>query len=94
MSSHILQQFDEAVLDEIIASSETSESVEIREALNRRMRVRMARSASARFSRRELIVAVIAAVVCFISLIYASRARDRARALQQRIDALEAQISR
>jgi hypothetical protein len=94
MSTHNLQQFDEALLDEIVASSETSESVEVRRALNRRKRMWTGRSASVRFSQRELIVVAVAAVVCIVSLVYASLAHRRAQELQERIDSLEAQISR
>jgi hypothetical protein len=92
MSTHNLQQFDEALLDEIGASSGMSESAEIREALNCRKRVRAARSASVRISRREQVVAVIAAVVCLVSLVYAFRAQHRAEALQERLDAVEGRI--
>jgi cytidylate kinase len=89
MSTHNLQQFDEALLDEIGAAGEAAA---IREALNERQRERAEGLASVRFSQRELVVAVIAAVVCFVCLVYAVRAQHRAEALQERLDAVEAQI--
>jgi hypothetical protein len=47
-----------------------------------------------RFSQRELVVVVIAAIISAISFLYAIQARHRAQALQERLDAFEAQISR
>jgi hypothetical protein len=91
MSTHNLQQFDEALLDEIGAAGEAAE---IREALNERQRGRAAGLASVRFSQRELVVVVIAAIISAISFLYAIQARHRAKALQERLDAFEAQISR
>jgi hypothetical protein len=94
MSYHILQQFDETLLDEITGPDLALEEVQMFEALSQRHRRRMQERVFSRPSGREIISIGLAIVIAILSLMYSAQAQRRSVELQNRLTALESELSR
>jgi hypothetical protein len=93
MSYHILQQFDESLLDEITGPDLALEEAQLFDALSRRHRRRMQERVFGQPSGRELISIGLAIVIAILSLMYSAQAQRRSVELQKRLTAVESELN-
>ena len=92
MSCHILQQFDEALLEEITRPNTGVQSSQLREALNQRRRRRLPERIFGRLQIRELIIIAAAIILTLASLSYSVQAGRKTARLQQQLQLMESRI--